>query len=292
MELCILAAIIIYLPLHQNKTLSIIANKTVLVTGGASGIGKLMGENCLQRGARRLIIWDIDAEKLNFVKDEFIKQGYDVIATTINLTDTPAIQEAAKEITALYGGVDILFNNAGIITSNLFFHDMEHAEIDRTMQVNTQAHMHVTLALLPAMIHKKSGHIVNISSAAGFIPNPRLSVYCASKHALTGWSESLRLELERMDGDFHVTTVTPAYIDTGMFAGVRSPLIPIAKPATAAQSIIKGVLKNKICVRIPLIVYIAPFFRGILPQRWSDFLIGRVFGFAKSMDDFKGRNAK
>lgn len=278
--------------MHQNKPVSSIANKTILVTGGASGIGKLMGEYCLKQGARRLIIWDIDAEKLKQVKDDFTRQGYDVVTTTINLTDTPAIQQAAKEIIAQDGTVDILFNNAGIITSNRFFHDMDHAEIDRTMMVNTQAHMHVTLALLPAMLQKKSGHIVNISSAAGFIPNPRLSVYCASKHALTGWSESLRLELEGLEGDYHVTTVTPAYIDTGMFSGVRSPLIPIAKPEAAARSIIKGVLKNKIFVRIPSIVYVAPFFKGILPQRWADFLVGRVFGFAKSMNDFKGRNAK
>ena len=278
--------------MHQIYCVSDIVNKTVLVTGGASGIGKLMGEYCLQNGAQRLIIWDIDTEKLKLVSNELSAQGYEVIATTINLTDTMAIQQAASEITDQYGGVDILFNNAGIITSNRFFHEMEHAEIDRTMMVNTQAQMHVTRALLPAMIKNKGGHIVNISSAAGFMPNPRLSVYCASKHALTGWSESLRLELESMDGDYHVTTVTPAYIDTGMFKGVRSPLIPIAKPEAAARSIIKGVLNNKIYVRIPFIVYIAPFFKGILPQRWSDFLVGRVFGFAKSMNDFKGRDAK
>lgn len=278
--------------MHQIKLVSAIVNKTVLVTGGASGIGKLIGEYCLQKGARRLIIWDIDTERSKLVCDQLSGQGYEVIATTINLTDTSAIQQAANEIVAQYGGVDILFNNAGIITSNRFFYEMEHSEIDRTMMVNTQAQMHVTLALLPAMIKKKCGHIVNISSAAGFMPNPRLSVYCASKHALTGWSESLRLELESMDGDYHVTTVTPAYIDTGMFAGVRSPLIPMVKPEVAANNIIKGVLKSKIYVRIPFIVYIAPFFKGILPQRWSDFLVGKVFGFARSMNDFKGRDTR
>lgn len=272
--------------------MSAIANKIVLVTGGASGIGKLMGEYCLRQKAKTLIIWDMDGEKLKLVEENFLALGYSVETTAINLTDTAAIQQAAQAIVLKYGAVDLLFNNAGIITSNQFFYNMEHAELDRTMQVNTVAHMHVTLSLLPAMIKQKSGHIINISSAAGFIPNARLSVYCASKHAITGWSESLRLELESLDGDFHVTTVTPAYIDTGMFAGVRSPLIPIAKPEAATRSIIKGVLNNKIYVRIPGIVYVAPFFKGILPVRWADFLVGKVFGFAKSMDDFKGRNAK
>lgn len=271
---------------------SAIANKIVLVTGGASGIGKLMGEYCLRQNAKTLIIWDIDGDKLKQVEENFLALGFSIEATQINLTDTAAIQQAAQAILLKHGAVDILFNNAGIITSNQFFYNMDHTEIDRTMQVNTVAHLHVTRSFLPAMIQQKSGHIINISSAAGFIPNPRLSVYCASKHAISGWSESLRLELESMDGDFHVTTVTPAYIDTGMFAGVRSPLIPIAKPEAAARSIIKGVLKNKVYVRIPGIVYIAPFFKGFLPVRWADFLVGKVFGFAKSMDEFKGRNTK
>ena len=263
-----------------------VKNKTALITGGSRGIGAATAKLLIENGAT-VIITDILDDEGRALANEIHAEYYH-----LNVTKEDEFAKVFKMVNDKYGRLDILFNNAGIITSNQFFYNMDHTEIDRTMQVNTVAHLHVTRSFLPAMIQQKSGHIINISSAAGFIPNPRLSVYCASKHAISGWSESLRLELESMNGDFHVTTVTPAYIDTGMFAGVRSPLIPIAKPEVAARSIIKGVLKNKVYVRIPGIVYIAPFFKGILPVRWADFLVGKVFGFAKSMDEFKGRNTK
>jgi short-subunit dehydrogenase len=149
--------------------------------------------------------------------------------------------------------------------------------------------MHVALEFLPGMIEKKSGHIVNIASAAGLIPNPKLSVYCASKHAVIGWGESLRIELEQISKNLHVTTVTPSYISTGMFEGVRSPLVPLVRPHIAAQTIINGVKRNKIFVRMPWIVYIVPLLKGLLPVRWMDVLAGKIFGFHKSMDKFTGR---
>jgi short-subunit dehydrogenase len=157
------------------------------------------------------------------------------------------------------------------------------------MSINTDALMHVALEFLPGMIERKSGHIVNISSAAGILAVPKMSVYVASKHAVIGWGESMRLELEAISKDLHVTTVTPSYINTGMFEGVRSPLVPILKPETAAARIIAGVKKNRIYVRMPLIVYAVPLLKGILPQRWLDVVAGKWFGFHKSMDAFKGR---
>lgn len=95
--------------------------------------------------------------------------------------------------------------------------------------------MHIALELLPEMILRGSGHIVNIASAAGFVSNPKMSVYVASKFAVVGWSDSLRLEMERNKTGVHVSTVTPYYIDTGMFAGVKT-LIPILKPEYAAKN--------------------------------------------------------
>jgi all-trans-retinol dehydrogenase (NAD+) len=157
------------------------------------------------------------------------------------------------------------------------------------MSINADALMHVTLEFLPGMIERKKGHIINIASAAGLIANPKLSVYVASKHAVIGWSESMRLELEPISKNLHVTTVTPSYINTGMFEGVRSPVIPILQPETVARKIIGAVKKNKIYVRLPWIVYAVPFLKGILPQRWMDLIVGKWFGFHHSMDAFKGK---
>lgn len=270
--------------------MSTIKNTTVLITGGASGIGKLMGELCLKEGAKRLIIWDIDREKTKETDDAFTKMGYEVHSYYVDVRNVDEIVLAANDIKQKWGGIDLLFNNAGVISGNKPFHEFLHSDIDFTMRINAEALMHVALEFLPGMIEKKQGHIVNIASAAGLIPNPKLSVYCASKHAVIGWGESMRLELEQISKDLHVTTVTPSYISTGMFEGVRSPLIPIVRPEKAASAIINGVKRNKIFVRMPWIVYAVPFYKGILPVRWMNFMTGKLFGFHKSMDGFKGRN--
>lgn len=269
--------------------MSQIKNSTVLITGGASGIGKLMGELCLQEGAKRLIIWDIDREKTKSFSAELISKGYEVHTYHTDVRNTEEITLAANDIKQKFGTVDILFNNAGVIAGNKPFYQYTHHDIDFTMSINTDALMHVALEFLPGMIEQKKGHIVNISSAAGILAVPKMSVYVASKHAVTGWSESLRLELEAVSKDLHVTTVTPSYINTGMFEGVRSPLVPILEPQTAARRIITGVKKNKLYVRMPLIVYAVPLLKGILPQRWLDVVAGKWFGFHRSMDTFKGR---
>lgn len=274
---------------YKICVMSELKNKTVLVTGGAAGIGKLMGELCLQEGASRLIIWDIDQEKLEETSRVLKNKGYEVVSDLVDIGNMVEIKNAAAIIIEKFGGVDIIFNNAGIVPGNKLFHDHSHEDIERTMRVNTNAIMHVTLEFLPLMIQKKSGHIINISSAAGIMSNPKLSIYCASKHAVIGWSESLRLELESISKDLHVTTVTPTYISTGMFAGVRSPVIPLIKPETAASKIIRGVKQNKIYVRMPGIVYWTPFFKGVLPQRWMDTIVGKWFGFNNSMDTFIGK---
>jgi all-trans-retinol dehydrogenase (NAD+) len=270
--------------------MSSIKNATVLVTGGASGIGKLMGELCLQEGASRLIIWDIDRKQMHDTDAEFTAKGYEVHSYYVDVRNVDEIQLAATDIKQKWNGIDILFNNAGIITGNKNFHEFTHEDIENTMRINADALMHVALEFLPGMIEKKSGHIVNIASAAGLIPNPKLSVYCASKHAVIGWGESIRIELEQISKDLHITTVTPSYISTGMFEGVRSPLVPLVRPEKAARAIINGVKRNKIFVRMPWIVYAVPFYKGVLPVRWMDFLTGKIFGFHKSMDAFKGKN--
>lgn len=269
--------------------MSRIKDATVLITGGASGIGKLMGEICLQEGAKRLIIWDIDRRKTESFSAELLSKGFEVHTYHTDVSNVEQIVSAAKDIKQKFGAVDILFNNAGVIAGNKPFHQNTHHDINFTMSINTDALMHVALEFLPGMIEQKRGHIVNISSAAGILAVPKMSVYVASKHAVIGWGESMRLELEAISKDLHVTTVTPSYINTGMFEGVRSPLVPILKPETAAARIIAGVKKNRIYVRMPLIVYAVPLLKGILPQRWLDVVAGKWFGFHKSMDAFKGR---
>ncbi|RQG70360.1 SDR family oxidoreductase [Pseudomonas aeruginosa] len=267
--------------------MSEIRGKTVLVTGGASGIGLLMGHRLLDEGAAHLVIWDVQAEALLRTVAELNDKGHQVFGFQVDLADLERIREVVQEMDAASMVVDILINNAGVVTGRPF---AEHslAEIARTLDVNTLAPMYVARELLPGMLARRSGHIVNIASAAGLVSNPKMSVYCASKWALIGWSDSLRIEMEQGHTGVRVTTVTPYYIDTGMFAGVRSPIIPILQPAPVADRIIAAIKADRIFLRLPWLINLVPLLRGLLPARWFDRVGGRWLGVYHSMDDFKG----
>lgn len=265
-----------------------IKGSTVLITGGASGIGKLMGQRFLEEGVAKLIIWDINEMQLQAVTGQWEEQGYAVYPYQVDVSRNHQIEELAADVLKNVGTVDILVNNAGIVVGKDY---TEHTvqDIDRTIDINVKGVMYMTRAFLPAMMEQDKGHIVNIASAAGMIPNPKMSVYAASKWAVLGWSESLRLELERLSKSLHVTTITPSYIDTGMFEGVKAPVLtPILKPEEIVEQIIKAVRKDRILVRAPKIVNLLPFLRGVLPTRIFDYTAEQL-GVYDSMSEFKGR---
>ena len=264
--------------------------KRVLITGGASGIGKLMGEALLKRGAD-LIIWDINEKGTAAAVAELSKLGK-VVSQIVDIADTQSVLKAAEFVKNNGGTPDLLINNAGIVAGNRYFHEITHDEIDRTMGINAMAAMHLTLAFLPDMVARNSGYICNITSAAGLISNPRMTVYVASKWAATGWSDSLRIEMQRCRLNIGVTTVTPYYMNTGMFAGVRSPLVPIVKPETAVRKIIRGIERNRIFVSMPWSVHFVRFSQGVLPIRLFDWFVGGVLGVYKTMEQFTGRKPK
>lgn len=265
-----------------------IKNKTILITGGASGMGKLMAKKCLQIGAKQVVLWDINEEQLNETTAEFERFRYKVHPYVVDVSNHEDIAWAAEDVLATVGKVDIVFNNAGIVVGKSF---VEHsdADIQRTIGINVLGVMRVCKAFLPTMMDSGSGHIVNIASAAGLIPNPNMSVYASSKWAVIGWSESLRLELEEINKNLRVLTVTPSYINTGMFDGVKAPMLtPIMKPNDIVNRIIKAVEHNEIILRAPFIVNSVPILRGVLPTRVFDFVADKM-GVYASMDEFKGK---
>lgn len=261
---------------------------TALVTGGAAGIGRLTGLELLRRGAARLVVWDVDGAALTKLLDEFAGAGHDVVGMEVDLADPDAIRRGVEELRERDVAVDLLVNNAGIVVG-ADFRAHSHDDISRTMAVNAAAPMHLTRELLPGMLARGRGHVVNVASAAGLVSNPRMSVYCASKWAMIGWSDSLRLELERSGARVHVTTVTPYYVDTGMFAGVRSPVLPVLKADKVARRIAEAVERDRVFLRLPRIVGAVPLLRGLLPTRAFDRIVGDWLGVYRSMREFRGR---
>lgn len=263
-------------------------DKTVLITGGASGIGLLMAELSIEKGASNLIIFDIDEIALKKASKRLKSKGCNILAVPTDISKETDLKNSLDIIAENNLEVDILINNAGVVTGKNF---IEHSfqDIDRNMMVNSVAPMKLTSAILPGMMKKGEGHIINISSAASMLSNPKMSVYCASKWAMTGWSDSLRIEMEKEKTGIKVLTVTPYYIDTGMFEGVKSLVVPILKPEKVARKIMKAIEKDKIVLRTPWIIYTLPFVKGVLPKRFLDIFIGKFFGIYNSMDKFKGR---
>ena len=245
-----------------------VAGKTMLVTGGNKGMGKLFCEHGIAEGAK-VIIWATNDQTMKQTAEELTRRGGEVHTYKVDVSDREAIAKAAENVLKEHGTVDILFNNGGIVVSSYFW---EHTndEIARTMRINSEAMMYICRAFLPGMMEKGAGRIVNMASAAGLLSNPRMSVYCASKWAVNGWSDSLRLELEEKGYDkIRVTTVTPGYVNTDMFEGVKAPLMtPILEPKPFVQKVWGSMKKGKVVVRSPLTVYLVTMIE-VDPIDWT-----------------------
>ena len=263
-------------------------NSNVLITGGASGIGKLMGRIALEKGASCLIIWDINLSSIEKAKEELGKYGK-VMGYIADVSDNDAVISAYGKTVAECGNIDILINNAGIVTSNKTFDKQTAEEIKRTININTIAPMLVARAILPDMLRRNRGHICNITSAGGMLGNPKMSVYGASKWGAIGWSESMRIELQGSKSNVHVTTVAPYYINTGMFDGVTSKVFPILEPEFVAKKVVKAIEKNSNFAGIPFGFHFIRFWQGILPTKIFDVVFGEWFGIYHTMDHFTGR---
>ena len=265
-----------------------IKGSNVLITGGASGIGKIMGRMALEKGARNLIIWDINIAAIEAAKQEFKELG-NVYGYRVDVSSNDTVVNTYKRVLEDCGEVDILINCAGIVTSNKTFDQMSADEITRTININTIAPMFVAHAMLPGMLRRNRGHICTITSAGGMLSNPKMSVYAASKWGATGWSDSVRIELQEMKSKVRITTVAPYYINTGMFDGVKSPIIPILKPEYVSRKVLRAIEKNKNFAGIPFGFHFIRFWQAFLPTRVFDFFFGKVFGIYHAMDQFTGR---
>lgn len=206
-----------------------IKDKVALITGASSGIGHstaqaLAKEGCkVVAGARRI-------EKLEELKDIVEKQGGEITIQKLDVTKINECNNFAKIATEKYGTIDILINNAGLMPLS-FFKNLKIDEWDKMVDVNIKGVFYCTSSVIPIMIKNKSGHIVNISSIAGRIVFPAGSIYCATKHAVTAFSEGLRQELSQRS-NIKITCIEPGVVDTELNNTITD---------TSLQSFIKNV---------------------------------------------------
>lgn len=269
------------------------AGAVVAITGAARGMGELYARRAAGEGAAAIALWDMDAELTAKLASELEATGVTVRSYLVDVSDQTQVAEGAARMLAELGVPDILVNNAGIVRGVPFWEHDPTRDIEATMRVNTLAPMWLTRELLPAMMadRQRPKRILNIASAAGTLANPNMSVYAASKWAMIGWSDSLRLELARSaPGTVAVTTFCPSYVSTGMFSGARGPLLtPIMTPEQAVDAAWTGMLAGTPFVLKPWTVKLAMALRGALPTAVWDLVADRVFKVYSSMDHFVGR---
>jgi len=221
-----------------------IQGQVALVTGGGSGIGRLLCVRLAQQGVH-VVTWDVNEAGNKETCRQLEELGHKCTEATVDLCDKTAIYAAADRLKAAGFKVDILVNNAGIVTGRNFLESPDSL-VERTFAVNVLSHFWTVKAFLPAMVESNRGHIVTVASMAGKIGVNKLIDYCSSKFAAVGFDESLRTELMVNENTGVFTTmVAPYYINTGMFEGVKSKLIPILEPEYVADEMLDAILMRQ-----------------------------------------------
>lgn len=266
-----------------------------MITGAARGMGRLYAERAVAEGAKAVILWDRDGAALASTAAALTARaeaGTLIAPFVVDIADLGAIAQTAQRVRTEVGNPDIVINNAGIIRGKLFWEHDSGDDIRPTMKINALAPMYIAREFLPHMMTNgaREARIVNIASAAGTVSNPRMSVYAASKAALIGWSDSLRLELAQQGySQVKVTTVCPSYISTGMFDGVRGPLLtPLMTPEYVVDRVWRAMLAGRPMLMMPWTIVLGRALRGVLPLALWDQVAG-TFGVYRSMDGWVGR---
>jgi NAD(P)-dependent dehydrogenase (short-subunit alcohol dehydrogenase family) len=231
-----------------------VEGKVVLVTGGSSGIGKATIRKLAEAGAIAVTIAR-DAQALEEVRNEFESAGLRLITHAVDVADPQQCEAFVKFMNEEHGGVDILVNNAGrsirrgIENSFDRFHDFE-----RTMEVNYFGALRLTMGFLPAMIAKRKGHVINISSIGVLTNAPRFSAYVASKAAMDAWARCAASEFA--DRGIEFTTINMPLVKTPMIAPTKLyDQVPTLSPEDAADLVVEAIIHKPVRIATRLGIF-------------------------------------
>lgn len=255
--------------------------KVVLITGAARGMGRLHAMNFAREGSR-VVITDLDGGELDKTEAEMRGEGHEVASYVHDVSDREGCFELARKVEAEVGPIDVLVNNAGITTAEYVMDTTENT-FRRIIDVNYLGPVWIMHAVIPGMIGRGSGHVVNVCSIVAKVAPPKLGAYNASKSALLSITDTIRQELKGSGVNF--TIVNPGYIATGMFEGARVPLITHWQdPQKVADALVDAVKKNKAEIFVPrFMTLVASAVRGLGLPRLVDLSFGTL-GAKKSFE--------
>ena len=223
-----------------------LTDKIVIVTGASSDIGKGIVKRFTEEGAKVVLIAR-NLEELEKTRNEVGNQEL-TVSISCDLTDESQVLQSINQIMDTYGKIDVLVNNAGTINDPIHFHEMQHSEIKRLIDVNLLGVFHITKAVLSKMSEVKTGAIVNIGSISGerAIQRVHLAVYSATKAAISMFTKSIAVEYARKN--IRCNCVNPGIINSGMIKSYledpqarkvledRLPLARIGEPIDVANA--------------------------------------------------------
>ncbi len=253
-----------------------IAGKTVLLTGASGGIGAFIAHALAREGA---IVVGVSRsqESLEKIAAEINSTGGKAIAIPFDITKLAELPTLVEKINQVVGEVDIVINNAAIEKFRPF-QNYTSEDIQSILTLNLHAPMELTRLLLPSMLERNIGHIVNISSGAGKKAAPFNSIYSATKAGLIAWSEAMRHELANTN--IGVSVICPGCTNAGMFLALDMPEPPsgarVAEPTEVADVVIESIQQNRKEVILDSFAVKVFYALSQLSPEWGDSMIKKA----------------
>ena len=237
-----------------------------MITGAGGAIGRQLAVKFAREGCD-LILWDVFQESNEETAKLCREYNVEVRTESLDITDRKSVFAAAETILNEFERIDILFNNAGIITDNPlgFLHGKDENK-EKVVLVNVVAHFWTVKAFLPSMLQHRSGHIVSLASAAGVVGAPGLVDYCTSKFAAIGFMEALENEVTAQGyPEIKFTTICPTFVSSPMIENVNTMNKKLLIPEQVAEAAIEGIRRRRHVVFLPHKINLLMAAKGILP---------------------------
>lgn len=247
------------------------ANRVVLITGAASGIGRQLAFDLAAEGALIAGI-DRDPDTLAGFAAALQASGHRVATAVADVTDLAGLRQAVAQLEAQLGPTDVLIASAGLGRETPLT-PLNAEEIRATIDVNLTGVINSIAAVLTGMQERRRGHLVALSSLASYRGLPRMAAYCASKAGVNAFMDSLRVELRPFD--VHCTTICPGWIKTPMTATLKLPGIRMMEVRDASQRIVAAIRRRQSFVAFPPRDANQARLLRYLPRTISDWLCAR-----------------
>ncbi len=266
-------------------------DKITIITGAASGIGYALGEVMAKRGAV-VVLADIREKATEELAQSLIKDGFRAESEQLDVTDAEAVAMLVKKTIEKHGRLDYMFNNAGIVTFGET-RDISLNDWHKVLNINLYGVINGIHAAYPVMVDQGFGHIINTGSIEGLLSYPNAIAYVASKFAVVGLSNTLRIE--GADLGVNVSVVCPGLVKTAIFKDSKMVNIDRAKvdqhlaqskgltPEECAHIILKGVEQNKAVITTTTKVQILWWMQRLFPRRVMKLMTKRIRGYRKEM---------